>query len=49
MTYLLVCLSPLLACEPHEGSDTVVFTDLPPVPGMLPAHSRPFVNIHLTT
>lgn len=34
--YLLVCLSHPLAWEPHEGSDTVLFTDMSPVPGTVP-------------
>ena len=37
--YLLVCLSPSPACEPHEGSDAVLFTDVSLVPGMVPGAS----------
>lgn len=34
--YLLVCLSPPPACEPLEGRDTVLFTDVSLVLGMAP-------------
>lgn len=38
LTWLLfTCLSfSLLACEPHKGSDTVLFIDVSPLPGMVP-------------